>query len=179
MNYYFLTSSRLGFRLWGKDDTALATALWGDCQVLRFIDSRDALTSAEAEQRLCSEISTQQEHKVQYWPIFLLATGQHVGCCGLHARDIPAGEANFGVHLRPEFWGSGLAMEAGKAVIGYAFGTLGMKKVFAGHNPENSASRAMLKKLGFVYLEDEFYAPTCLMHPLYVMTAEDVKDVDW
>ena len=174
---YFLTTSRLGFRPWGDDDTALATALWGDSQVLRFIDSRDALTPAEAEQRLCTEISTQQEHRVQYWPIFLLETGQHVGCCGLHPKDIPAGEVHFGVHLRPEFWGTGLAMEAGKAVIGYAFGVLGMKKIFAGHNPENHASRAMLKRLGFVYLEDEFYAPTGLMHPLYVMMAEDVKDV--
>ncbi len=172
---YFLTSPRLGFRLWSKDDTALATALWCDPRVLRFIDARDTLTPTEAEERLCAEISEQEQHGVQYWPIFLLETGQHVGCCGLHPKDdvCAAGEAYFGVHLRADFWGAGLAAEAGRAVVAHAFGPLGMRKLFAGHNPANNASRAMLRKLGFVYLEDEFYAPTGLMHPSYVMTAEE------
>lgn len=172
---YFLTTPRLGFRLWSKDDdTSRAAALWCDPQVLRYIDARDALTPAEAEERLSSEIALQRDHGVQYWPIFLRETGQHVGCCGLHPKsDGEEAEAYFGVHLRAEFWGAGLAAEAGRAVVAYAFRSLGKKRLFAGHNPENNASRTMLRKLGFVYVEDEFYPPTGLMHPSYVMTAEE------
>jgi ribosomal-protein-alanine N-acetyltransferase len=37
MNYYFLKTSRLGFRQWSIADLPLAMALWGDPEVTRFI----------------------------------------------------------------------------------------------------------------------------------------------
>ena len=55
-------------------------------------------------------------------------------------------------------------------MIKYAFETLNKEKLFAGHNPKNEASRKTLKKLGFIYTHDEFYAPTGLMHPSYIKT---------
>jgi RimJ/RimL family protein N-acetyltransferase len=45
--------------------------------------------------------------------------------------------------------------------------------LFAGHNPKNEASRQLLEKLGFRYTHDEYYAPTGLNHPSYMMTAEE------
>ncbi len=58
-------------------------------------------------------------------------------------------------------------------MVGYAFGTLGASALFAGHNPANEASRRLLIKLGFPYTHDEFYAPTGMDHPSYLLTAED------
>lgn len=57
--------------------------------------------------------------------------------------------------------------EAIAAVIKYAFTILGAEKLFAGHNPKNTASRQLLNRLGFAYIGDEFYAPTGLYHPSY------------
>ena len=57
----------------------------------------------------------------------------------------------------------------------YAFSTLGVKGLFAGHNPANEASRRVLEKLGFRYTHDEFYAPTGLNHPSYILTAEEFE----
>ena len=87
------------------------------------------------------------------------------------AGCVEDGEYELGFHLRPDFWKQGLAQEAGTAVIGYAFETLHANRLFAGHNPNNTASAGVLKRLGFIYMGDEFYAPTGLYHPSYIRRA--------
>jgi RimJ/RimL family protein N-acetyltransferase len=166
---YFLTTPRVGFRLWTENDTGLASALWGDPEVSRFIDSRGALNAAEVKQKLNAELQSQVKYGIQYWPIFLKENGEHVGCCGVRPKDIGNGVMEFGVHLRRDYWGSGLAAEAGRAAIDFVFTYLDATELFAGHNPQNKASRHLLQKLGFVYIGDEFYPPTGLLHPSYTM----------
>ena len=78
-----------------------------------------------------------------------------------------------GFHLRPPFWGRGIATEAATAVLSHAFRTLEVDAVFVGHNPKNDKSRRLLLKLGFRYTHDEFYQPTGLMHPSYLLAAAD------
>ena len=145
--------------------------LWGDPEVTRLIGG--PLSRAQVQERLSREIATMQSHGVQYWPIFLLAMGEHVGCCGLRPYKSAEGIYEIGVHLRKIYWGEGYAPEATRAVMQYAFNTLGVKALFAGHNPANAASRRVLEKLGFRYRHDEFYPPTGLRHPSYLLTAEE------
>lgn len=73
--------------------------------------------------------------------------------------------------MRPMFWGQGYAKEAVRAVIDYAFTTLCTEKLFAGHNPQNTASHKLLVSLGFSYIGDVFYEPTGLYHPSYELRA--------
>lgn len=146
-------------------------ALWGDPTVTRLIGG--PFSREQVQERLSREISTMRSHGVQYWPLFLLATGEHVGCCGLRPYKSEEGIYEIGVHLRKEYWGEGYAPEATIAVMEYAFNTLGVKGLFAGHNPANEASRRVLEKLGFRYTHDEYYPPTALNHPSYILTAED------
>jgi RimJ/RimL family protein N-acetyltransferase len=143
--------------------------LWGDPLVTRLIDSRGQLSPEAVAERLQREIATFAEFGVQYWPIFLLATHEHLGCCGLRPHDLPAGVYEFGVHIRSRYWGIGYAHESSRAVIDHAFGTLGVKRLFAGHNPKNDASRRLLAKLGFRHTHDELYPPTGLLHPSYTL----------
>lgn len=171
---YFLTTSRIGFRYWTKDDMPLAHALWGSPEVTRFFTA-NGLNKTQIQQRLNSELEMQHKHGIQYWPIFLRENGEHIGCCGLRPKDIEAGVLEFGVHLRPEHWGSGLAIEAGKAAIEYAFTELKVRQLFAGHHPENQPSKRMLGKLGFSYSGDELYPPTGLQHPSYIYRSADYK----
>jgi RimJ/RimL family protein N-acetyltransferase len=74
-----------------------------------------------------------------------------------------------GLHLRPAYWGRGLALEAGRAIISFAFASLRVKGLFAGHHPENAASRELLVKLGFRFTHEGLYAPTGLLHPSYLL----------
>lgn len=169
---YFLTTTRLGFRIWRAEDVELAVELWGDAAVARYLHADGPLPREAVADRLAWEIATQEERGFQYWPIFRLDDGTHVGCCGLRSYRPDEGVLEFGVHLRPAFWGLGLAHEAGVAARDHAFSKLGARALFAGHHPENAASGVMLRRLGFRYTHDEFYAPTGLHHPSYLLTRE-------
>ena len=168
---YFLTSERLGFRHWREDDFELAMALWGDPAVTQFIDARTPLQPDQVQAKLADEITRQQRHGIQYWPIFLRMDGRHVGCCGLREKEPAKGILEFGVHLRRDFWGMGLASEAGRAAITCAFEHGIAHQLFAGHHPQNHGSCQMLLKLGFRHLGDEYYAPTGLLHPSYLLAS--------
>jgi RimJ/RimL family protein N-acetyltransferase len=164
----FLRSRRLGFRTWRPTDITLALDLWGDPAVTRFI-SRQGFTDAEIRVRLEREIASQETSGIQYWPIFSLEDGQHIGCCGLRPRQGHPRAPEFGVHIGSNHWRQGYAFEAGSVVIEHAFGTLGFEALFAGHNPHNVASRTLLARLGFAHTHNEFYAPTGLEHPSYLL----------
>jgi len=74
-----------------------------------------------------------------------------------------------GVHLRPPSWGCGLAEEAARAVIKFAFENIGANALFASHHPANAASQHLILKLGFRLMHEEFYLPTDLLHPSYLL----------
>ncbi|HEY3342101.1 MAG TPA: GNAT family N-acetyltransferase [Anaerolineae bacterium] len=167
MGAYFLRTPRLGFRTWTSADLELANGLWGDADVTRLIGG--PFSRQQVQERLEREIANQNRYGVQYWPIFLLSTGEHAGCCGLRPYRLAQKLYEIGFHLRKAFWGQGLALEAARAVMNHAFCQLDATGLFAGHNPANLASRRVLQKLGFHYTHDEYYAPTGLNHPSYLL----------
>ncbi|HYH05513.1 MAG TPA: GNAT family N-acetyltransferase [Thermoanaerobaculia bacterium] len=166
MRNYWLRSERLGFGHWSSNDFELASRLWMDADVMQHIGG--PYTEEKVRARLAREIANQETLGIQYWPLFLLETNAFAGCCGLRPQhDIMA----LGFHLLPELWGRGLAPEAAKAVIAHAFGSLHATTLYAGHNPHNTRSRRVLEALGFEYWRDEFYEPTGLMHPCYLLVS--------
>lgn len=167
-NHYFLRTARLGFRRWSIDDLPLALALWGDPEVTRYIGG--PFSPEAVAEKLRAEIASMEAHHVQYWPLFLLDNDAHVGCAGLRLYRVHDQIYELGFHLRPAYWGRGLAAEAGQAVIAFASERLGAKGLFAGHHPENAASRKVLERLGFRFTHEEVYPPTGLRHPSYLLT---------
>ena len=169
--HYFLRTERIGFRPWTEADLGVAKGLWGDVEVTRLIGG--PFSQEQVEARLSLEISNLTSFGVQYWPIFLLSNDEHLGCCGLRPYQLDQGVYEVGVHIRSAYWGHGYAPEATRAVMEFAFDTLGANGLFAGHNPANEASRHLLGKLGFHYTQDEYYPPTGLNHPSYMLTANE------
>ncbi|MGR6341591.1 GNAT family N-acetyltransferase [Priestia megaterium] len=173
MREYFLKTERLGFSIWNSDDIKYANSLWGDKNVTKFIVANGKMSVNQIQDRLNKEIEMYLQDNIQYWPVFLLQTNEHVGCCGVRPYNTQDKIFEFGIHLKPLYWGQGIAQEAAQAVIGYSFNNLGVNGLFAGHNPKNKDSARLLKKLGFKYTHDEFYKPTGLHHPSYLLTKED------
>lgn len=168
---FFLTSSRLGFRAWSSSDLDLAERLWGDERVMALLGG--AYFRERVAQRLAAEAESLIQDGVQYWPVFKLDDGSHVGCCGLrkwHFGPPQGGEEDegleLGFHLRPEFWGQGIAFEAARSAVEFAQDR-GERFVFAGHHPKNEGSKRVLVKLGFEPRHSVFYPPTGRMHPTY------------
>ena len=172
---YFLRTTRLGFRLWKHEDLPLAMTIWGDARVTRFVGG--PFSTVQVKEKLAREIANMEQQGVEYWPVFLLAGGEHVGCAGLRPvsliREIPADsdrsgtEFEMGFYLRSAYWGMGLAEEAGRVVVDYAFDVLGAGSLYAAHHPQNVASGRVLEKLGFRFTHEELYPPTGVMHRAY------------
>jgi ribosomal-protein-alanine N-acetyltransferase len=75
-------------------------------------------------------------------------TGEVMGFSGIkYVTEIAENE--LGYRFLPEFWGLGLATEAGQASIDFARSTLGLTRLVAMVHPENIASARVLTKLGF------------------------------
>ena len=173
----FLETPRLIFRTWMESDVELALGLWGDPRVIQYIDARKKLSADDVKDRLAREIAGEKQYGVQYWPIFLRSTDEHVGCCGLRPYDLSRKIYEIGFHIRSVLWGQGFASEAARKVIAYAFTELTADMLFAGHNPHNSASRHLLQKLGFRYTHDEYYAPTGLHHLSYELMLNQYRSM--
>ena len=167
MKQYFIKTNRLGFSNWENGDLNLAASLWGEPEVTRYLCADGVFSSKDIQNRLMTEISNYEKYGVQYYPVFTLTDDQLAGCCGFRPFDIDAGIYEFGIHLRKNFWHKGYGYEAGTAAIRHGFCTLHMDRIFAGHHPENFISKALLTKLGFQYMGDNYYEPTGLYHPSY------------
>jgi ribosomal-protein-alanine N-acetyltransferase len=165
-----LQSKRLGFCVWTEDDFHLALDLWGDNAVTKLIGG--PFTTEKIQERFSHEIKNMKMYDLQYWPIFLLETEEHIGCCGFRPYDIEKNIFELGFHIRPKFWRQGFAREAADTVILYAFSNTKVSKISAGHHPENVASSRLLEQLGFQYTHHEYYPPTGLQHPSYILTKE-------
>ncbi|GAA3241234.1 GNAT family N-acetyltransferase [Nonomuraea helvata] len=56
--------------------------------------------------------------------------------------------------LTPDAWGSGLGRELAEAIVAYGFDTLGLTEVYATVAAPNSASLAVLNRIGFEHVRD-------------------------
>ncbi len=169
MRAYFSETERIRFSTWTKDDLSLATQLWGEEDVTRYICATGRFAEEDIQKRLLLEIDNGQKFGVQYWPIFEKATGDLIGCCGLRPFLAEANAYEIGFHLRKEFWGKGYASEAASAVITHCFASLKADKIFAGHHPLNAGSRKLLSRLDFQSIGEHYYEPTGLYHPSYAL----------
>ncbi len=81
--------------------------------------------------------------------IFLRTGGtpELAGCIGIDA--MPGGEVEMGYWIARKHWGSGIATEAGAAMLRFARDTLRLPRIIAGHFLDNPASGRVLRKLGF------------------------------
>lgn len=164
---YFLKSPRLQFRHWTPDDLPLALSLWGDPEVAHYLGG--VITAEQCAAKLRVEMDRQERLGVQYWPVFERATGEFVGAAGLRPFHDETEVRELGVHIGRRFWSGKFGEEAARAVIGYAFDTLKLTALVAGHNPENVHSKALMGRLGFLYTHHEPWGPVDLMHPFYRM----------
>lgn len=159
---HFLQTKRIGFSLWKKENLNLAKTLWGNRDVTNYLTADGIMTEGEIRNRFLLEIEQYKTHGV-----LKTSNNEFVGSCGLRPYDPENDVYELGFHLVRSAWGKGYASEAAEAMIEYAFNKIRAKKLFAGHHPENTASRKRLEKLGFVYIHDEFYPSTGLQHPSY------------
>ncbi len=77
------------------------------------------------------------------------SSGQAIGTCLLFRFDEGSARVELGYVLGRAHWGRGLMKEALAALLGRAFGAMGVRRVEAEVDPRNAASTGLLRRLGF------------------------------
>ncbi len=75
-----------------------------------------------------------------------------IGWCGLDHLDQNKANPVLFYLLRKRYWGQGLATEAARELLRFAFGALGLPRIDSGAAFENVASKRVMEKLGMQYL---------------------------
>lgn len=77
-------------------------------------------------------------------------TGKAVVWCGFHDIDWEARQCDTGYWVRKSAQRQGFATETANAMLRYAFGALGMRRVGLTHSSGNEPTRRIAQRLGFI-----------------------------
>ena len=146
-----LASARLSIRLVEQADIAGLLAVNGDDAVTKHLPypSWQSLADGQAwfeRMRTLAATGTALQ--------FVMAdraTGAIVGSCLLFRFEEGSARAELGYVLGRAHWGLGLMHEALTALLGHAFGPMGLRRIEAEVNPANTASVKLLRQLGFTH----------------------------
>jgi RimJ/RimL family protein N-acetyltransferase len=83
-----------------------------------------------------------------YWQIAVEHDGRVIGDVFFTIKSVQHATGEIGWTLHPDFGGRGFMTEAAGAVLGVAFDTLGLHRVFAHLDTRNTASIALCRRLG-------------------------------
>jgi [ribosomal protein S5]-alanine N-acetyltransferase len=149
---------RLVLREYTYEDWPTVLAYQSDPRYLRYYpwSEREATTVREW---VASLIARQSEEPRDVYQLAITQpedNGALIGSCGVRVNDRTRREGNIGYELDPDYWGHGYATEAAWAVLSYGFEHLGLHRIWAELNAENTASAHVLEKVG-MRREAHFY----------------------
>jgi RimJ/RimL family protein N-acetyltransferase len=136
----------------GAITAAAVVETWGELNLwMRWANNRDAFTAESMEIRNRHVMASFLLRETIELIGIERQTGQAVVWCGLHDIDWDARQCDTGYWVRKSAQGQGIATEAANAMVRYAFGALGMRRVGLTHSSGNEASRRIAEKLGFTF----------------------------
>ena len=144
-----ITTDRLLLRDFSAADWAETLVYQRDPRYLRFYPWTDR-TEAEVKDFIQDFIDQQDERPRRKFQlaIVLPESGRLIGNCGIRRKQHNDWEADIGFELSPEFWGRGLATEAGNALVEFGFSELKLHRISSWCIADNAASSRVLEKLG-------------------------------
>jgi RimJ/RimL family protein N-acetyltransferase len=144
-----LETDRLILRRFTAEDASFVVGLFNDAAFLRFIGDKAVRTEADAIAYIEREyIASYSRNGFGPYCVQRKHDAIPVGMCGLLLRDwLP--DADLGYAFLPAHWGQGYAVEAARGVIAYAVNVLGLRRVVAITDPENTDSMKVLSRVGF------------------------------
>lgn len=166
-----LRSERLILRAWRDDDLDEFAAINADPRVREYFPS--TLSRAESDAGARRIAAHFDQHGFGVWAVEVIGDAPlpFIGCLGL---GVPTWTAHFtpcveiAWDLAASVWGRGYASEGARAVLRFAFETLGLDEVVAMTVPANHRSLRVMEKLGMRRDPADDFDHPCLPqgHPL-------------
>lgn len=138
-------SPRLRFRGWSLSDAVPLLEICSDPSVMRFVGDGTVWSPEQVEWFVEQSIGEQTRLGWCRWALVDRSNDRLVGFCGFVATD---DGPEVGWRLAADWWGRGLATEAGQAALKFGFERLGFQRVTATIQADNQASIRVARKLG-------------------------------
>ncbi|MFD2265132.1 GNAT family N-acetyltransferase [Lacibacterium aquatile] len=143
-----LETQRLLLRRFIPEDAPFILELLNDPGFIENIVDRGVRTIPDAEAYLVNgPLASYEKNGFGLYALVLKATAEPIGMCGLIRRDTLE-DVDIGYALLARHCGQGYATEAARATLGYGLGNLGLKRVVAVTDPDNTSSSHVLEKIG-------------------------------
>ena len=144
-----LRTERLHMRPLARADVDALHEISNDRLVRRYLWANEPVSTEQMEELVDASEALFMEARIGLFGVRLHGNDALVGFCGFLRLEGLA-EPEIACELSPDLWDRGLATEAGRACMRYAFRNTRMDRVIAGANPRNVASMAIMRKLGMV-----------------------------
>jgi RimJ/RimL family protein N-acetyltransferase len=142
-----LTGSRVRLRELREEDAPLIVEHVRDPEVVRFLESWAWRPYGLEDAR---DFIRRRDPGALVWGIECLEDGAFIGSTALRELDFRDRNCEWGIYVAPrERWGKGYGTEACRLAVGYAFGQLGMEKVYLSVHEGNDRGRRAYEKAGF------------------------------
>ena len=155
-----LETDRLLLRQIVKEDDVEILALRSDDRVMQFI-GRPKMSSLEEARTWIEKFDTAlSQSEGITWAITLKTDKKLVGTIGFWRLEKEHYRGEIGYLLNPELQGKGYMNEAFGPVLNYGFEKMKLHSIEANVYPENTASRKILEKNGFVqegYFKENYF----------------------
>lgn len=137
------TTDRLVLRGWTDDDRAAFHALNADPAVMATIGP--VMTREQSDAFMNRITQHWADHGFGLWCVEV--DGQAVGFTGLSTPWFRDG-VEVGWRIRSEWWGRGIAPEAGRESLRFGFGEIGLEEIISFTAAVNGKSQRVMQKIG-------------------------------
>lgn len=173
-----LHADRLLLRAHTPEDAALIVALDADPEVRRYVDSPVAPTLDDITGRTFPAWQTFRDAAPGhgYWIAESRAPSEFIGWFHLrearHGTPSRPGDLELGFRLMRSHWGKGYATEGSRRLLRHGFESLHAERIIAAALAPNTASIAVMKKLGMT-LDIEWMYKETIPAVAYAITREE------
>ena len=143
---------RLVLRPFAREDAQAMFDNWAsDPAVTKFLSWPTYRSVEDAHSILNVWLENYEKPDFYQWAIVLKELNQPIGSISVVNSDDRVDMVEIGYCIGRNWWGRGIMPEALSAVMVYLFDEVGMQRIEAGHDPDNPASGAVLRKCGLEY----------------------------
>jgi RimJ/RimL family protein N-acetyltransferase len=144
-----LATARLEMRGLQAGDEQDLFDIFSDAETLRYWSHLPYTELAQAEAFIARDLAHLADRSQLRWGIALRDSQRIFGGCSLYRIDMQNQRAEIGYFLNRKDWGHGYMQEALQAMLGYAFDSMGLRRLEADIDPRNTASIVALERQGF------------------------------
>ena len=146
-----IETERLILRPLTEGDAGFIFELVNDFSFIQNIGDRNVRTLEDAKRYITNgPVASYARNGFGLYLVELKDTGQPIGMCGLIRRNM-LNDVDIGYAYLPRYWSKGYAIEAALAMKQYAREVIGLKRMVAVVDPQNTGSIRLLEKLGMTF----------------------------